>query len=119
MTAKTIIDSPWVNRALMVIIVAGIAFVGNFVWDINQKLTEPQHGVIAEIVRISTVQDKVLVPSLRELKSELNVLTDNLLNQPRFDKEDSRRMDDRHLGIMNELDNRIRELEKGGNPDEE
>ena len=106
MSAKTLADNGWlalISRISVIVVAAGVIGAGKLLWDLNTSVT-----------KITTVQREVLVPGLGEVKGGLQILTDNLLNQPRFDKGDAQRLDDAHRKIMNTLDARIRELEAGG-----
>lgn len=103
MSAKTIADNGWVKlaeRVAVVVLAGGIAYAGKLLIDLNTQMAE-----------ITAVQDRVVVPGLTEVKDDLRLLTDNLLNQPRFDKNDGQRLDDAHRAIMQGLDARLRELE--------
>lgn len=104
-SARSIADNGWVKlaeRVAVVVLAGGIGFSGKLLFDLNTAVT-----------KITAVQENVLVPGLSEVKGELNILTDNLLNQPRFDKNDGQRLDDAHRRVMDALDRRIRELEAG------
>lgn len=112
MSARSIADSTWiklVERAAIAVLVVGVGFVGTMVLN----LAESERIMVRKISEIATVQDKVLVPGLKEVKDSIVVVTDNLLNQPRFDKNDALRMDDDHTKTMQGLDQRLRILEQG------
>ena len=104
MFSKFFIEHPiFASVISIVIVLAGLlAWTGKLLFDLNTAVT-----------KITTVQEQVLVPGLGEVKGDLSILTDNLLNQPRFDKTDGQRLDDAHRKIMDALDDRIRRLEQG------
>lgn len=116
MSARSIADNGWVKlaeRVAVVVLAGGLGFSGKLLFDLKTEMT-----------KITTVQQQVLVPGLTEVKGELGILTDNLLNQPRFDKNDGQRLDDAHRKVMDSqddahrkvmeaLDERIRRLEAG------
>lgn len=103
---------------LMVTLTVLLGFVGNLLLDLNKTISHPETGLVAKVSKLTTVQEQVLAPGLGEVKGGLTVLTDNLLNQPRFDKNDAQRLDDSHRKIMEGHDARLRELEaRGGWPE--
>jgi len=112
-------DNAWLRlseRAAVYILLAGLAFVGNMIDDLASIITAPDDGLVAKVAEVRTVQNKAIVPSLVDLRKGLTIVTDNLLNHPRFDKNDAERLDDKHLKIMEGLDARLRELEGRGPP---
>lgn len=116
---EKIADNGWVKlseRAAVYVLVAGLAFVGNMISDIDRTITHPNDGLAAKVAEVRTVQNKAIVPSLESLGENLTIITDNLLNHPRFDKNDAQRLDDKHREIMKALDARLRSLEGRGPP---
>jgi hypothetical protein len=117
MSAKSLADNGWltlISRVAVMVVAAALIGAGKLLWDLNTSVT-----------KITTIQQQVLVPGLVDVKGGLKILTDNLLNQPRFDKGDGLRLDRDHRTIMDEqdkdhstrmdaLDARIRDLEAGG-----
>ena len=111
---EKIADNGWVKlseRAAVYVLVAGLAFVGNMINEIDRTITHPNDGLAAKVAEVRTVQNKAIVPALESLRKDLSIVTDNLLNHPRFDKMDGQRLDDKHRKIMQDLDERLRNLE--------
>lgn len=104
------------ERAAIYVLVAGLAFVGNMISSLRDLITDPESGLVAKVTEVRTVQNKAIVPSLTDLRDGLTIVTDNLLNHPRFDKADAQRLDDKHRRVMDSLDERLRELEGRGPP---
>ncbi|MGI9489167.1 MAG: hypothetical protein ACR2RF_25430 [Geminicoccaceae bacterium] len=117
--AGKIADNSWVKlseRAAVYVLVAGLAFVGSMISELSDTITDPEVGLVAKVTEVRTVQNKAIVPGLISLRKDLSIVTDNLLNHPRFDKSDAQRMDDQHRSIMDLLDTRVRALEGAGGP---
>lgn len=103
-SAKSLAENGWVRlaeRIAVILVAAGLAAAGKLLFDLSTAVT-----------KITTIQEQTIVPGLGEVKDELTILTDNLLNRPRFDKDDSERLDDAHRKIMEGHDARLRALEK-------
>jgi hypothetical protein len=99
---KRLAENGWfsfIEKVAVMVIAAGLTFYGKLLFDLNTA------------VNVQAEQNKALVKSLEELKKDIAIVTDNLLNQPRFDKADARRMDDDHKEIMLDHEDRIRLLE--------
>lgn len=111
------------ERAAIYVLVAALGFVGYMIQDLRNAVLDPNRGIIATVAEIRTEQRVAIVPGLEEVKSDIMLVMGNLLNHPRFDKEDGQRLADRseqarqaldedHKRFMAELEKRLRALER-------
>ena len=97
-----------VERVAVPLMVAVVVYIADSLNDVNDRVIHLDKAA----VEIRTVQEKVVVPGLAETKASLLVVTDNLLNRPRWDKDDALRQDREHKKIMHGFDERLRAVEQ-------